>query len=178
MRIIYLICIAFFAVNGFAQSVSVYGLTIDDYSFEVESILEEKGKKVGSGTTKLGFDYLEISKPTVYGVTFNRGFFRFGNDDKLQFISFSSQLPLGYGTPGASWEAEFHRTAKSYQNAFLSLYQTLRSIYGTPDTAVNQKVTWIIGDCEIILEYRYKYEYEYYSIVHSTDLFLSYNKIK
>ena len=166
------------SMNALAQNLAVYGVSFGDDMYSVKSVLEEKGKKVKSGTTQTGYEYLEIKSPSVGGAKFERGFFRFDSSDRLSFISFSSQDIGGTGDPGMPWEAEFLRKAKSYNQTFMTMYQNLRMKYGSPSTATDGMAMWQFGNQRITLEYNYNYEYNAFGwIDHSASVFLRYEVV-
>lgn len=159
--ILSIICALFWVpIGAFSQSLSAYGVTLGDDKYEVESILENKGKRVRYDTNNIGEDLLKISNPTIGGAKFESGTFIFNKKGKLRSIYFFSTEIGGTGTPGMPWEAQFHRKAEEYKKTFLTMTQNLKQKYGVPDTYTNTSAIWQIGNERITLNFKYKYEYD------------------
>lgn len=165
-------------IGMLSQSLSAYGVSLGEYKYEVENILENKGKSIKHSTNKYGEALLKISNPSIGGASFDTGTFIFNEDDKLRSMTFFSYDLGGYGSPGMPWEAKFHRKAEECQNAFLKMAQNLKLKYGTPDTYSNTSAIWQKGNERISLEYEYQYEYDQFGGVnHHVSVTLKYEQI-
>lgn len=177
-RILTVICALFWmSIGAFSQSLSAYGVTLGDDKYEVESILEDKGKRIKYLTNKKNEDLFKISNPSIGGASFDSGTFRFNKKGKLCYISFSSS-DGGTGDPGMPWEAQFHRKAEECKKAFLTMAQNLKQKYGVPDSHSNTSAIWQMGNERISLNYDYIYEYNSYGWVdHHVSVGLKYEFI-
>lgn len=160
-----------------SQNLSAYGVTLGEDKYNVENVLENKGKSIKYDTNKKGNAVLRISYPRIGDAYFDNGTFVFNDDDELCSISFSS-VDGGTGNPGMPWEARFQRKAQECKNAFLKMAQNLKLKYGSPDTYSNTSAIWQKGNERISLEYDYQYEYNQFGWIDShVSVLLKYEQI-
>lgn len=162
-----LIAVLSLPISIYSQNLSAYGVSLGEYQYKVENILENKGKSIKYDTNEEGETLLEISNPSIGDVNFDYGTFIFNKDDKLRTMSFGSYDAGAFGMPGAPWEAQFHRKANECKNAFLTMAQNLQFKYGAPSTYTDTSATWQRGNQRISLEYVYKFEYNSYNTIDS-----------
>ncbi|MEE0864276.1 MAG: hypothetical protein U0L61_03995 [Alistipes sp.] len=177
-KYLFLAMILLTPMSVFSQSLSAYGVSLGDSIYEVENVLEDKGKTVKHSTNKRGEDLLRISNPSIGGASFDSVAFVFNKNDELRLISFYTGDTGGTGTPGAPWEAEFNRTATKCRNAFLTMSQNLVAKYGEPTAYSNSTAIWQMGNEKIELVYKYIYEPDQYGwILHEVSVSLTYEMI-
>lgn len=162
-----LIAVLSLPISIYSQNLSAYGVSLGEYQYKVENILENKGKSIKYDTNKNGETLLEVSSPTIGGVNFDYGTFVFNKEGKLRAMTFQSYDPPGTGDPGTQWETRFRSKANKCKNSFLTMVQNLPLKYGAPSIYTDTSATWQLGNQSISLKYEYKYEYNSYGWVDS-----------
>ena len=162
-------------MSVFSQNLSAYGVKLGDSMYTVEDVLNDKGKKIKHSTNRKGENLISISNPSIGGAYFDSVAFIFNHNNKLRLISFYASDSRGTGTPGAPWEAEFHRKAAKCKNAFLTMSQNLILKYGNPTAHSDKTAIWQMGCERIQLEYNYIYNYDQFGwIEHEVNVSLTY----